>query len=476
MNKKKQTPLSPENYLRTRVRNIPIVVCYINHGWRDMGFAMIIVAREHINGNITHAAYMVDLYCLGLKDSFWMFNQHPLDFKEHMDRQRKGNDDGFRFITINYPLAHNIIYGAIEYAEELGFRPHKSFELTRYILEEDDEHVKLIDVGFGFKGKPLYVSSPENPHEKSRILDHLTKKLGHDNFYFITEEEAGDFFESEDEKERKKIDYQDPEIKRTLINEFFSALEHSKNMSREDPEKVHQLLDYADTIFYEYITSREELDKAHETVKQLLEFEITQELFSDYLLFGDHMIHSNRQQVKREAELLYQKIVDQKLSQGLIEIEKSIEQYPDALVFHYLKLKFQDLNTGTRKSSKTIKIYADRYPDYVLFQYLYQTSFLLNQTDGVSQEISERMHLKNFYPGMTVFCREEVLLYIHFLTLKFGFSKDIAMVEAMFDYMEENHPDLLPDGMELTARIIKLTKVVEWCEKWVSNEPISKTR
>ena len=191
---------------------------------------MILVTRLHINGNVTHGAFMVDLYCLGVKDTFWNFNQHPLDFREFLDKQQWANDSGIRIRKVDYPLAHNIIYGAIEFAEEFGFHPHKSFELTKYILEEDTENVKLIDIEFGYKGKPLYVSSPENPGEKNRVLAHLEKRLGHGNFHFITEAEAEEFFEREEEDESDAIDYHDPEVKRNLILDFIAHTGNPKKL------------------------------------------------------------------------------------------------------------------------------------------------------------------------------------------------------------------------------------------------------
>lgn len=182
------------------------------------------------------------------------------------------------------------------------------------------------------------------------------------------------------------------------------------------------------------------------------------------------MIHTGRESVRRDADWLYEKIVDHRISPDQAEIDKMINKYPDAVVFQYLKLKFQESRIGTRKLMKTFKIYADRYPGYVLFQYLYESSLLLYQNNSVSISMSDRLYLKNFYPARSTFCREEVLLYIHYLTLRFGFVKDIAMVEAMLDSMEKNHPGLLPDNMEFTARLVKLTKVAEWCENWISDE------
>src|SRR3989339_365187 len=194
MNKKKNQLLSPENYIRTRARNLPLGTCYINDNWRNTGSAMIIVTRDHINGNITHGNYIVDLYCTGLKESNWIFNQNPLDFNDFMVHQLNENDLGFKMITTSYVRAHNIIYGTVEYAEELGLMPHKSFELSQRILEEDDDRVSLMDIEFGFKGKPLYFFRSKEQSEKNRVLAHLDKRIGRDNYYFITEENADDFF------------------------------------------------------------------------------------------------------------------------------------------------------------------------------------------------------------------------------------------------------------------------------------------
>ena len=159
---------------------------------------------------------MVDLYCLGVTDAFWSFNQNPDDFDKFIEQVRSGDEYCLRFAVADYPLLHNIINGAVEFANEYGFRPHKSYELAKYILEEDDESVQLIDVEFGFKGKPLYISSPGKPAEKNRVLAQLDKTLGRDNFYFIAESEANDFFDKEFKVENNKFDYHDPEVKKNL--------------------------------------------------------------------------------------------------------------------------------------------------------------------------------------------------------------------------------------------------------------------
>lgn len=175
-----QMNTSPENNIKTRARKLPIGKCYINEGWAESGFATIVISRNHINGNVTFAVYLVDLYCLGVKDTFYDFNVNT-EFTELLEKLKAQQD----IEEIDYTLAHNIIYGGVEYAEDIGFKPHKDFEISRYVLEEDDERVELIDIPFGLDGKPAVVFGKEKHPEN--IIATLERTVGKGNFTTIYE-------------------------------------------------------------------------------------------------------------------------------------------------------------------------------------------------------------------------------------------------------------------------------------------------
>jgi hypothetical protein len=142
--------LSPENYIKTKARTLPIDKCYVNADWKETGMANIIVARIHSNRNYTFGVYLVDLYALGTKNTFFNFNQPEAVLRDILGRAN--------FIETDYILGHNIIYGGNEFAEENGFKIHKDFgELTQYILDADDELVSLMDIEFGKDGKALVI-------------------------------------------------------------------------------------------------------------------------------------------------------------------------------------------------------------------------------------------------------------------------------------------------------------------------------
>ncbi len=149
-NKNQPKQLSPENYVKTKARTLPIDGCYVNENWKESGLANIFIVRKHNNGNFTFGVYLVDLFALGTKDTFYNFNQPQ--------NVINGLITKFGIIKVDYDLAHNIIFGANEYAIENGFKIHKDFDkITKFILEIDDEKIPLIDIEFGKDGKPLVI-------------------------------------------------------------------------------------------------------------------------------------------------------------------------------------------------------------------------------------------------------------------------------------------------------------------------------
>ena len=111
----------------------------------------------------------------------------------------KDRDAGLPMKEISYDLAHNIIYAALEYAEDYGFMPHKDFkQITRYFLEEDTDDIPLMEIDCGGKdGNPLYINSGhDNPVRVSQILNQLEKTAGKGNYtYLLSADDYGDYDE-----------------------------------------------------------------------------------------------------------------------------------------------------------------------------------------------------------------------------------------------------------------------------------------
>lgn len=191
--KQAQTKLSPEEYIRTKARGLKIKACYITQNFETNGLGHILVAREHTNGKITLAIYFVDNFCLGVKDSFYRFSIDEWEFRELLQ-----NFDVIGIKEISYEEAHNRIFGAVEFAEEAGIEPHKSFNLTQYILEEDDDRVPLIEYEYGKDGKHFLVANSNL--EASKYLPTLRKNLG-DDFEWVIKADSVMYDDEEDDDE-----------------------------------------------------------------------------------------------------------------------------------------------------------------------------------------------------------------------------------------------------------------------------------
>lgn len=147
-----QQLLSPENYIRQKARNLPIYECRINNNWQEIGTATVVIARIHINGNLTYGLYMVDLYCLGVRNTHYQFNTPVDNYEDLLDML----SENFEMQQVEYSLVHNIILAANEYAADLGFKPHKDFtSVSEYLLEEDTDDIELIEIECGKDGKTL---------------------------------------------------------------------------------------------------------------------------------------------------------------------------------------------------------------------------------------------------------------------------------------------------------------------------------
>jgi len=77
--------IGQKKHIKTKARTLPIYKCYISKKWKQEGIANAVVVRRHVNGNVTAGIYLVDLWCMGVKDAFYLFNRTEKEIDEKMD-------------------------------------------------------------------------------------------------------------------------------------------------------------------------------------------------------------------------------------------------------------------------------------------------------------------------------------------------------------------------------------------------------
>lgn len=189
--------------MREKARQYPIYKCYVNPpDWQEQGIAQIIVTRKRKEGQYALACFLVDTFCLGVKDVLWHSSVDDEDIKYYLDRF----DECGGYKEISYDEAHNIIYGAIEFAAEGGVTPDKDFAIGSFILEEDTDDIPLIEYKFGMNGKHVLMIAARP--EDARWAPILHKNLG-DNFRLVYLDKPDDF---DDEEYEEEYDDESPDI------------------------------------------------------------------------------------------------------------------------------------------------------------------------------------------------------------------------------------------------------------------------
>lgn len=161
------------------------------HGWPDRpaadgatsGLVGVLVAREARRGRggtTSVCGYLVDTYCLGVKDALGPETLDAVGLCLFADRFFSG----FRGTPVPAPidLATHLVWGAIAYAHELGFEPHSDFAAAAGHL---DPLTGPSAIGFGCDGMPYYMQGPFD--DADRILHTLRERVGEGNFHFTVE-------------------------------------------------------------------------------------------------------------------------------------------------------------------------------------------------------------------------------------------------------------------------------------------------
>ncbi len=428
--------LSPENYIRKKARTLPVYECLVRSDWEETKMTTVTVARNHTNGNITVCSYLVDLFCLGVKDSMYLFNvpvQQYQEFKEKVNGEMEMTE-------VDYTLAHNIVYAGIEFAEEFGFKPHNDYEsVTKYMLEEDTEDIELIEIECGNNGKPLYMRGPfEDDAMARKIIAQLEKNAGPGNYDFVDgfDEFDDDDFDDDEEFDDEFDDDEDEvnefsEIAFEEKRELFLAM--SPKMNNMDDEEGKRFINLVNSLVDD-VVDVDQHNKFYDEFIAELNIEVDEDEIPDQLLGvrpGDQAIS---EELKDRFISIYQ-LIGENSELGNEELklfQKEVIGVPGVYFLELLLLQMKD----SSKYSQKIKEYARVYPHYSLIQILWATE----------QVLTEKNHKKipgypfkreTFFPDRETIHPIEQFYTLMLYAFVSGTEMDINKIEAFSSVLWE---------------------------------------
>lgn len=299
--------MSPERFIREKARSFPIDKCYVSDGWKENGMGWVIVTRRRKSGNLIAGVFLIDFYCLGVKDGMYFNNITQADFNK-----RFFDNTEMKFSEITYPEAHNMILGAVEFAEEAGLAPCKEFSTLQYILEPDTDNIPLIEYEYGKDGKYLLVCYPGSTDKL--FIPRLQKRLG-DNFNYIVP--VDDTYDDDDDD-----DYYDDNA--DFPDEPYSYEHHKYAVDESliDP-RVMEIFDNLDDCF---ILSDSDIDAFLALPREVLSASLINiiymqlnELYDQYLSVGEDEIDDHDFSIMTNAVLILGEVPSEEAAAAVCE-------------------------------------------------------------------------------------------------------------------------------------------------------------
>jgi tetratricopeptide (TPR) repeat protein len=333
--------LSPEKYIKTKARSLPVHECYLTKGWEECGLVNVIVSRRQPSGNFLMGIYLADLKCLGVKETVYKFNVPPFEYKDTINFMASEDN----IIPCDYILAHNIVFAAHDYAAEYNIKPDKDFEITRYILDNDeDESVPLMEIPCGDDGVPHLILPEDQVQKYKSALAKLRSYPGEGNFYYTVIDDEGDEVD-DDEGYDDEFYIDDYPISDEVFEKFETGEESITDFS----------LDSIMDLLY-----RKKFPERNVDIDEVERFYDTLPITNDPVEDLDLM--KTPAEKSLQDEIYYMSADDP--SQALEASLKAIEQYPDNPIFYnYLHVAL--IRTGqSEQADIQLKKNFELFPDY----------------------------------------------------------------------------------------------------------------
>ncbi len=177
----KSRSTTPLTMLR-RAGSSTFLPCTINDNVIEKGIGNLVVARLMPNGMVLAVLYLIDLYCLGVKNIMVKccgMQEYQSSIVRHLERKDKQK-------IIAKEEAKKLVEGAVAYARQFGIAPHEDHERTKVIFEGVDSSACETEFVYGKDGMPFYIAGPHDGAAfQKRIVALLDRHAGTGNYHYV---------------------------------------------------------------------------------------------------------------------------------------------------------------------------------------------------------------------------------------------------------------------------------------------------
>lgn len=160
----------------------PVLHCWIGNSIAAQGIGWVVFSRAMSTGPVAVASFLVDSYCLGVKDVFAEILPHSAYDDKYLRRMTADMPSR----SVAPAEARKLLEEAVAYAREIGFSPHPDYPRAMILFGDIDAADSDAHFQFGKDGKPFFISGPnDSPEQCKQIVAILSKTCGPGLFDYL---------------------------------------------------------------------------------------------------------------------------------------------------------------------------------------------------------------------------------------------------------------------------------------------------
>lgn len=164
-----------------RLADAPVLDAMVGEELWSAGIGYVLLSREAADGRVACAVFLVDVYCLGVKNAFGDVRPRP-QYDEVLEKLTEQHP----LVRVEAAHARKLVEEAVAYARGLGLAPHADYRKVQPIFGDIDPAECAEEFEFGHEGKPFFVGGPHDSEPFCRrVFNTLQERLGPDGFEYM---------------------------------------------------------------------------------------------------------------------------------------------------------------------------------------------------------------------------------------------------------------------------------------------------
>lgn len=166
----------------TAAARCPVLHSWVTEEFWTNGIGWACLSRELPNGSVAFALFLIDRFCIGVKDVLCRVTSRF----EYEDRLVGKLRKDFVIKEMAPAGVRKLVESAVAYAESLGIHPHADYAKARCLFGNIDAGQSWEEFEFGDNGKPVFIAGPyDGPEVCNRVVAALREHCGEGNYEVV---------------------------------------------------------------------------------------------------------------------------------------------------------------------------------------------------------------------------------------------------------------------------------------------------